>query len=783
MSTIPTSLDLTPSTRILPMLGEIEMELWQCLAELIDNPIDAFLSAEREGAPLTNPEVKISLPARDTPAAEMIIRDNGPGMSLELLNMAVKAGWTSNGPNDNLGLFGMGFNIATARLANRTRILSTRAGDDEWLGVEIDFDKMRSQDTFEAPVVREPKALPTEHGTTIEISNIKPDKRALLVKTTTISNIKKRLSRVYSAMLGPNSKPINFALLINGTALKPHRHCVWSEERIVEHSRFGPVAALQQISFPLAPRRFCSIHLDWLPAESVACSQCGHSEHVRERTRAITGWLGVQRYLSESEFGIDILRNGRKIEMSNRDFFVWQDDDGVSEPEYPIDDPRRRGRLVGEIHFDHGRVNYTKNHFERSDPAWSEMFKLVRGNAPLRPEKAQDAGLGQNFSPLSRLYSTFRRSTPRSAVAGAWQKLLVVKDNELATNWAVKFREGDPAFETDEHWWRAVIQQDEEALIGGGAATPPTPEPGGDSPFPSPAALIPPGPDPGAPDPPAPTRPPPTRIENVALSKEYFDEHSRRRFMVKAYSVKAVDEVLAGESNAWVIKSNANGDHEFFFNPLHQAYQSVTFTPLDSLLAELAAKIVDADRSRSPSFSASLIALRGRYATMYDLNQQNLVGEANRVLGEVAASIARNLDAESARSLYYEIPTDEREAISAKMVINHIHDPLEYINNGRFLEFARKPHIVAFVAEHPELFFDGKYWDVNYATTEWIGSASAAEIARADIVKTYRTWLDDAVWLSESDGGSLTQSSRDRLLRAQMSLRLLSENVVSVEDS
>ena len=38
------TLDITPTPRILRTLGEIPFQTWQCVAELIDNSIDAFLS-------------------------------------------------------------------------------------------------------------------------------------------------------------------------------------------------------------------------------------------------------------------------------------------------------------------------------------------------------------------------------------------------------------------------------------------------------------------------------------------------------------------------------------------------------------------------------------------------------------------------------------------------------------------------------------------------------------------------------------------------------------------
>ena len=38
------TLDITPTPRILRTLGEIPFQTWQCIAELVDNSIDAFLS-------------------------------------------------------------------------------------------------------------------------------------------------------------------------------------------------------------------------------------------------------------------------------------------------------------------------------------------------------------------------------------------------------------------------------------------------------------------------------------------------------------------------------------------------------------------------------------------------------------------------------------------------------------------------------------------------------------------------------------------------------------------
>ena len=52
--------DITPSTRILRMLGEIDFSAVQCLCELIDNSIDAFDSEEKQAQ---KPTIIINTPA------------------------------------------------------------------------------------------------------------------------------------------------------------------------------------------------------------------------------------------------------------------------------------------------------------------------------------------------------------------------------------------------------------------------------------------------------------------------------------------------------------------------------------------------------------------------------------------------------------------------------------------------------------------------------------------------------------------------------------------------
>lgn len=139
--------NLQPDPRILPMLGEINLSQERCLAELVDNSVDGFLMDFRRDALSYIPQVSVELPSaqEDVKTARIVVRDNGPGMSSDVLEKAVKAGWTGNDPVGNLGLFGMGFNIATARLGRFTTVWTTKSGETEWRGLEIDFQKLVSE--------------------------------------------------------------------------------------------------------------------------------------------------------------------------------------------------------------------------------------------------------------------------------------------------------------------------------------------------------------------------------------------------------------------------------------------------------------------------------------------------------------------------------------------------------------------------------------------------------------------------------------------------------------
>lgn len=772
----PQNFDITPDPRVLQMLGEIDLPQWRCIAELVDNSVDGFLNTERAGAAIENPEVVISVPRTDTPAARITVRDNGPGMSGDTLEHAVKAGWTGNSPLANLGLFGMGFNIATARLGLVTEVWTSRAGEPVDVGVRIDFDELRAQRTFKVPRHTRPKADHTAHGTEIVISKLKPDQRQWFSRTANVTAVRKQLAKAYSALLSPESGPAMFRLELNATRIQARRHCVWNPDRSIETPN-GTIYAVERFNVMLPPRRYCTTCMASLPEESVSCPTGSASCNIVAIERRVRGWVGLQRYLHETDYGLDLIRNGRKIELANQDLFLWKEGDNTL-IEYPIDDPRKRGRFVGEIHIDHCRVSYTKNRFERDDPAWEEMVRVVRGEGPLLPQKAKSLGYGANNSPLYKLFQAFRRSSPQGK-NGLWSRILVVRDNDRAIEMAGKFQENDPEYLDDEKWWQLVEEQDNAVLggpapttPGGPAAAPPGIPPGFIDPAPAPASV---GgspasePQPPEPQPVAPRRP------IFELTRKYVHPTYRVEYDVQGF-VAAPNDPDLGAGHPWTLKLTnvATRTYAFLVDITHDLYRSATMTPLDALLTELSYRTVEFLRDTAPDATlASILAdFRREYCVETRLDAADIIVEAGDVLAQIAQSVPANLANGAGEMLYQELMEPEKTYIGRKMVARGVTAPREAITSGAFLAYSEPQTIRGFFYRHPELFLDGKYWDDAYAALDY-GAADVTEEARALLKARYDGYLADAVWLAGQSPADLERNGRDALIRATLSLKLL----------
>ncbi|MHC6082988.1 ATP-binding protein [Ralstonia solanacearum] len=772
--------DLTPDPRVLQILGEINLDQWKCLAELIDNSVDAFVNARRDGVPVESPSVVITLPTQDREDSSVTVRDNGLGMTLEQLERAVRAGWSGNNPLDNLGLFGMGFNIATARLGMVTEVYTTRAGDKEWTGLRIDLNELRRTRTYQTPLLTRPKPDPSVHGTEIKILRLKTDQRAYFAKSANHNKIRRQLARVYAPLL--LSKDSAFSLQINTQAIQAKRPCHWDPDRFVQGGDGRPVHAVETFDFELPARQYCltcMLSFNGIQGCPTATPEC----KTIEVKRRLHGWVGLQRYMHEEDFGLDIIRNGRVIEVQNKDLFVWSGGERP-EREYPIDDPRNRGRFIGEIHLDHCRVSYTKDRFERDDASWAEMVSLVRGEGPLQPQKAKALGFESHDAPLYRLFQAFRRSGPQGKT-GRWSRILAVKNNERAIEMADLFHKGDAEYQTDEKWYELVEEEDRGVVgatptaTGAGSASPAAPDgflDEGDAFTVDGAGVLPPT---SVAPVPASAFPKPTRQKLHELSRVYKHPLLKVEFTVEAFMVTHSDPDLPRKA-PWTLKIEDPGTRTFLFlfDPDHSVFRSVTMTPMDAVLSELAFKTYEFLKEASPDsavFATILSDLRGEYAEDAKLDPKSIIAFADKALREIAESIDGVGDATLFSTLFAELLPPAQEKIRRKIASIGMSGAQIIIDSGEFLSYAEAPDIRQFVLSHPELFFDGRFWAQPYSSLEY-GDPKVDKEARERVLERYDAYLADAVWLASQSPRDLDRCDRDELIRATLSVRLLGQD-------
>lgn len=768
--------DLTPDPRILQMLGEINLPQWRCLAELIDNSIDGFVHATRAGTPIEGPEISISLPMADNESARVTIKDNGPGMSFESLENAVRAGWSGNDPLFNLGLFGMGFNIATARLGLVTEVWTTRAGDAEEVGVRIDLEELSATRSFKVPRQTRPKADHASHGTTIVVSRLKQDQRSYLARGNNQKTMRKHLARTYSSLLG-QSEAGRIRLTVGGVRLSPRRHCIWNEGRVVNFPDGSCARAVEYIDLNLASRLYCTSCMRTLAVSEKVCPTASGRCNIVEVKRRIHGWIGLQRYLHNTEFGLDFIRNGRKIEIANKDLFEWSDGD-VSEVEYPTDDQRGRGRFVGEIHIDHCRVSYTKDRFERDDPAWSEMIRVVRGEGPLRPIVARQRGYEGNDSPLYRLFQAFRRSSPQGK-NGLWSRVLVVKDNDRAMQMADLFEQDESDYLADDRWWELVLEQDRDVLGEkvGGENESSLPEGFLDIESPTPEApgvltdqlLIDPMPAPVF-----------AHRPIYEMSRKYIHPTYRVEYEVQAYSVDTKDPGFP-VGIPWLLKLEdvSTRTYAFMVDLTHDMFRSTTMTPVDALLIELTYRTVEflKGQAQEPPFALVLADFRKQYCIDSRLDPQEIIASASSVMSDLARAIPQLVSDAEGSNIFQELDERDKEVIVRRMAHRGVPDHKALIADGRFWEYADPEAIRAFFSRRPDLFLDGKFWEDAYTSLDF-GSVVVTSQVRESVRTRYDAYLRDLVWIINQSPSDIERASRDVIVRATCSVRLLKSDTI-----
>lgn len=461
-------LNLTPDTKVLIALTHTDIKPLDALCELIDNAIDSFSSAKLQGLGIANPCIRIDLPSiKEINNDEGVVRvsDNGPGLTMETAEKALRAGFSGNNPYDTLGLFGMGFNISTGKIGSITRFYSARENSDKALEVTIDLNKINSSKDYNVVAYYVEKGK-LSHGTIIEISNWWPngnDNRGFVKNLVSYGakKIRDELGRRYATILKENE----IRIFVNEGECEAFEHCVWDDSRYVEKNKHGKIPAVFRFDTVLHTQKKCANCTTTLESYQNECPACGSHENrtIEERVK---GWVGIQRFDDLSEYGIDLIRNGRAIRISEKAaFFEFVDEFQKVLKDYPIDS--NYGRIVGEVHLNHVPVDFMKQDFQRSSPEWHRAMVFLRGESSLQPTQP---GADMNSSPIYKLFQGYRKiktAGKTDLYMGVWDP---VKEEprrisrDVEKDFYDRFKKKEQGYYDDAEWWKKVEEADKKPV-------------------------------------------------------------------------------------------------------------------------------------------------------------------------------------------------------------------------------------------------------------------------------------------------------------------------------
>lgn len=770
--------DITPTPKILRTLGDIPFAAWQCLAELTDNSLDAFADAEYRGLFIENPRVDIywSSDSVSSHEREIVVQDNGNGMPLDILQSAAKAGYSSNDPIHNLGLFGMGFNISTARLGDETLFLSATPDSDEWVGIRINFEQLIKDQTFSAPIVREPKKNNNESGTKIIIRNLKDGIYSEIKRKESI--IRRQLESIYSPILNKNK----VSLFVQGKKLFAKNYCIWSDSRFVIRKGLK-IEAVQQINRDLGDTYFDKSRNRYLlddeitELELVANTTGSFPEHIVKRARRLKGWIGVQRYSDTVDYGIDFVRNGRKILVSDKCLFGFENPDtGTIITEYPVElGSTVGGRLVGELHVDYLIPTYQKNGFDTTDRAWRLTLEAVRGAGPILPKSRATMGYdGDNTSPLGKLVNAYRRIDPGT-------KNLAIA-NSLAKDFSKKFYAGELEYESDDKWFKVAQEADRARSEGTGGITPVN---SGDKPSDEIDDYIPKnnGSTEGTQNNDNTSNEKPKSVTSVTSLRDELIQNSDKE---ESLSMKYSYDLTPGmDVTAWRVKDfpiKIKGSRvpchifidgievDFFFDPTHPILAEYPITAKQLLLQGLAEKY--SLRNQTISIQDAYVGLVDNHLTDERINYQSLQERAHNIVSNIKERLPNLLNHRfsTVKDIIREVDAEEEE-LARRLIDEAPHLLSDYQNNqinaSQTLSYICDATVKRLIERMPEEFMDNKLFAQPYLQLK-IGNESTCERLRKVSLDKILSYISDIVLLLQG-----AVNKKQELLRHANTLSIL----------
>ena len=466
------TISIIPDPRILEVITHNPMQPVNALCELIDNSIDGFNAARETGVEIKNPTIDITLPSKSEITeniGRLVIRDNGPGLSKEAANNAVRAGYSGNEQIGRLGLFGMGFNISTGKLGKKTVFKTARREDKNLTCITINIPELVKSGTFDVPINECPKPSKDFSGVEVEISDWWEEgsqNYGFIKKIVSIGvpKLTQQVGRRYSTLLRKK-----ILIRINDKKCITFNHCPWSSNRFVERKGHGRISARFDFKEVLKMEKRCYACGTLIrDTAEETCEKCGSVKRVKTRECVIRGWVGIQRFDDQNRFGLDFIRNGRAILIDEKEaIFTWTPAaTGEKIKEYPVDGIY--GRIIGEVHIDHVPTDFLKTDFQRTSPEWAEVIKFLRGESCLLPDTQRENNEPVNDSPIYKLFQGYRRvRTPgrTDLYMGYWDESKggssrIARNEEEELYKKFLNNEGGYGPRDDSGWWALVERAD-----------------------------------------------------------------------------------------------------------------------------------------------------------------------------------------------------------------------------------------------------------------------------------------------------------------------------------
>jgi len=757
-------MDLTPSPRLLSMLGKLPMEGWQCIAELCDNSIDAMLEIKDLDSTQKN-KISIKLPSEGdiTNNIPLVISDNGAGMTKSQLNKALTAGISGKTSDSDLGLFGMGFNIATSRLAYNSTVWTSTKELDHDIGVTINLPEMTKKQSFKSLVSKRKNSETSakgKHGTTIEIKDYKPEAKTLLYRPKLI----RKLNNVYSSII---SEKYNIDIQATDNRgwvpIEPKRFCIWDENRTVQHKKEGEIKPYYTFESEISKSPYCTICLYDLETESVdknsTCPICGNNDSIITKINKVHGWVGIQRYFSEKEYGFDIVRNGRIIKEWDKSLFTWHDRSKQHESilDYPIDNKPLGGRIVGEIHTDFIIPEFTKDNFATTED-WFDAVEVIRGDKPLQPLIAKRLSLGsKNRSPLAMLFYGFRKTTPgrKDLVCGVTNGGANA-GNRRALEYKRSFYEGDEEFRSDEKWYDLVLLAEEGENTD--------------------------GPDIPGPEDPPPNETPPSETENpypgtiTHIDEIVFDlgrKIDAPPITTKIYEYNPLGQI---EFNPVIFDAESSNVYHVRLNQRHNMIKDFEEGWQDLVTMEIAAKFhSQLFNTEEWPISKIYYELKLKYFPERILNIDNIVASAKQLIRDlhnylINESIEMKPKPNLPPSLLEKLKNEYRDIEN-----KNLKKPGQVLKYSSYVKYLDLKYLHDFIREYPNLIFDGKFLALSYEEFD-----NDPEY-QSTLLDDYFAHFANVAWITEilSDMNDVKRKkNKSKIISAKLALEHLLEKRV-----